>query len=330
MKAILCTKYGPPEVLQLKEVPKPIPKANEVLIKIHAATVTMGDCELRGLLLPLWTRIPLRLYMGYSKPRNFTPGMELSGVIEAVGEKVKNFKMGDAVFGSSGMGMGTNAEYKAISCKGALAIKPPGISHEEVATIAVGGNNALHFLGKANIQPGQKVLIIGAGGSIGTYGVQLAKLYGAKVTAVDSTEKLDMLRTIGADHVIDYTKESFVAHATENAEKYDVVFDIVYGTSFSQCISILKKESTYLMANPSPSKMLRATWVSKTSSKKVIFAFAGEKPEDFAYLAQLMEAGKIKAVIDKTYPLAKIAEAHEYVESGHKKGNVIIKIDDND
>lgn len=322
MKAILCTKYGPPDVLQLRKVPTPSPGDEQLLVKIHASTVTMGDCELRNLTLPLWTRLLMRLYMGYTKPRNFTPGMEFSGVIESVGKNVKKFKKGDPVFGSSGMQMGANAEYKVMRSNSGLAIKPPHISHEEAATIAVGGINALHFLRKANIQPGQKVLVNGAGGSIGTFGVQLAKHFGAEVTAVDSTEKLDMLQTIGADHVINYTKEDF----SQNGEKYDVIFDMVYRSSFSRCIRSLKPEGCYLMANPSPLKMLRGLWISKTSSKKVKFEFAGENSEDLLYLAKLIAAGKIKTVIDRTYPLEKIAEAHEYVEKGHKKGNVVITV----
>jgi NADPH:quinone reductase-like Zn-dependent oxidoreductase len=260
--------------------------------------------------------------MGYSKPRRFTPGMEFSGVIEGVGNKVTSFKKGDPVFGSSGMRMGANAEYKSQPYTSGIAIKPSRVRHEEAAALAVGGLNALHFLRKANIQPGQKVLINGAGGSIGTFGVQLAKHFGAEVTAVDSPEKLDMLRAIGADHVIDYTQEDF----TGNGEKYDVIFDMVYRSSFTGCLRALKPEGCYLMANPSPVKMLRGLWISKTSGKKIIFAFAGDKTEDLIYLAKLIEAGKIKTVIDRTYPLEKITEAHGYVERGHKKGNVIITV----
>lgn len=322
MKAVLLTQYGSPEVLQLMETSIPVPREREVLVKIVASTVTMGDCELRGLFLPQWTRIPMRIYMGYGKPKNFTPGMEFSGVVEAVGSKVTSFSKGDEVFGSDGARMGANAEYKIQRNVNILIRKPSEISHEEAATIPVGGLNALHFLRKANIQPGQKVLIIGAGGSIGTYGVQLAKLYGAQVTAIDSTGKLDILRAIGADQVIDYTKEDF----SENGEKYDVIFDIVYNSSFAKCLRSLMSSGYYLMANPDPIRMLRALWVSKTTGKKVIFTFAGENAEDFRHLADLMAAGKIKAVIDRTYPLYKIAEAHDYVEKGLKKGNLVISM----
>ena len=260
MKAIVCSAYGPPETLQVKEIPKPAPNDKEVLIRIYASTVTMGDCELRGLTLPAWTRIPMRLYMGYSKPKRWMPGMEFSGVIESVGKGVDNFRRGDAVFGSTGMSMGANAEYKCLRSNAAIAIKPPQISFEEAASIPVGGLNALHFLRKANIKPGMKVLVIGAGGSIGTFGVQLAKLYGAEVTAVDATGKVNMLLDIGADHVIDFTKDDFSSQAL----KYDVIFDVVYGSSFDACIGALKEGGCYLMANPSPGRMLRGMWVSWT------------------------------------------------------------------
>jgi NADPH:quinone reductase-like Zn-dependent oxidoreductase len=321
MKAIVCTAYGPPEVLQLKEVEKPAPGDNDVLIKIVVSTVTMGDCELRTLTLPLWTRIPMRLFMGYRKPKNFIIGMELSGIVESAGKNVSSLKKGDAVFGSSGMGMGGNAEYK---CRPAsdLAIKPDRLSFEDAATISVGGINALYFLRKAKIQEGQKVLVIGGGGTIGTYGVQLAKFYGAEVTAVDSGHKLDMLRSIGADHVIDYTKQDF----SQRGVKYDVIFDTVYQSSFSRCIHALNPEGVYLMANTGPLRMLRGLWVSWTTRKKVIFSLAGETVADLNFLAELIVSGGIKPVIDRTYPLEKTAQAHAYVELGNKKGCVVINV----
>lgn len=322
MKAILCTEYGNPDVLQLTEIDKPVPKNNEVLVKIYASTVTMGDCELRSLTLPLWTRIPMRIFMGYRKPKRYIPGMEFSGVVESVGNLADRFKPGDQVFGSCGFRMGANAEYNCYPQSYAIAHKPPGLRHEEVAPLMVGGINALHFLRKAHIQPGQKVLVIGAGGSIGSFAVQLARHYGAEVTAVDRTEKLEMLRGTGADHVVDYTKEDF----SGSGRKYDVILDVVYQSSFSKCIRSLAPHGYYLMANPNPLKMFRALWASKTSHKKVIFEFASEKPEDLIYLASLLEKGIIKTVIDKRFPLEKTTEAHEYVQRGHKKGNVIITI----
>src|SRR5688572_20652335 len=258
MQAIVYEAYGGPDVLKQKIVDRPSLGDNDALVKIHAATVTMGDCELRNLTLPLWTRIPVRLIMGYRKPRKITPGMEFAGVIESVGKDVVRFKKGDAVFGSSGMGMGGNAEDKKIKANGSLTIKPPAVSFEDAATIVVGGLNALHFLRKANIRPGQQVLVIGAGGSIGSYGVLLAKFFGAEVTAIDSTHKLDTIKKIGADHVIDYTKEDF----TRKGKKYDVIFDVVYGSSFSGCLSVLKDDGYYLMANTNPTRMLRGVWES--------------------------------------------------------------------
>jgi NADPH:quinone reductase-like Zn-dependent oxidoreductase len=324
MRAIICTAYGPPDVLQLTSVEKPLPGDNDVLIRIHASTVTMGDCELRGLTLPLWTRIPMRLFMGFRKPKRFTPGMELAGVIETVGKNVVSYKAGDCVFGSSGMRMGANAEYKVLKDTSPMGIKPPNVSFEDVATIPVGGINALHFLRKAKIKTGQKVLIIGAGGSIGTYGVQLAKLFGAEVTAVDSTHKLEVMRAIGADHVIDYTKEDF----TKNGVQYDVILDTVYTSSFSGCVNALTEEGCYLMANPGPRRMIKSLFAERNSKKKVIFEFAAEKTVDMNYLAELISTGKIKPVIDKRYPLEKVIDAHHYVEQGNKVGCLIIAVTD--
>jgi NADPH:quinone reductase-like Zn-dependent oxidoreductase len=297
MKAVLCKAYGPPEVLEVREVEKPLPGKDDVLIKIYVSTVTMGDCELRTLTLPLWTRIPVRLYMGYRKPKRFIPGMEFSGVVQSVGKDVVSFKPGDRVFVSSGLGMGGNAEYKSMRATRAIALMPANVSFEQVAPIAVGGLNALHFLRKANIQPGHKVLINGACGSIGTFGVQLAKLYGAEVTAVDAGEKLDVLRTLGADHVIDYRSEDF----SGNGIKYDVIFDTVYRSDFSRCINSLTENGYYLMANPGPRRMVLALWVSLTTRKKVIFEFAAERIEDMRDIAQLIASGKIRTVVDRRH-----------------------------
>jgi NADPH:quinone reductase-like Zn-dependent oxidoreductase len=260
--------------------------------------------------------------MGYRKPRKLIPGMEFSGVIESVGKDVVSFKPGDPVFVSSGLTMGGNAEYKSLGATRAIALKPANVSFEQVAPIAVGGLNALHFLRKANIQPGQKVLINGACGSIGTFGVQLAKLYGAEVTAVDTREKLDVLRTLGADHVIDYTSEDF----SRNGIKYDVIFDTVYRSDFSRCINSLTENGYYLMANPGPRRMMLALWISWTTRKKVIFEFAAERVEDMTHIARLIASGKIKTVIDRRYSLDQIQEAHAYVERGQKKGNVVINV----
>jgi NADPH:quinone reductase-like Zn-dependent oxidoreductase len=330
MKAIVWTKYGPPDVLQLKEVEKPIPKDNELLIRIHATTVTAGDCELRSLNLPLMFGLPLRMYAGLIRPKRVTIlGTELAGEIEAVGKDVSLFKEGDQVFGSAGFGFGANAEYICLpeepgEMEGGGAIKPANMTYEEAATVPFGGRDALHFLRRANIQSGQKVLINGAGGSIGTFAVQLAKYYGAEVTAVDSTAKLDMLRSLGADQVIDYTQEDF----TKNGEIYDVIFDVVGTISFSRSARSITQDGTYLLANP-VSQMVQALWTRMTSSKKVILETASGTIGDLFFLRELIEAGKIRTVIDRRFPLEQIAEAHKYVETGHKKGNVVITVEHN-
>jgi len=327
MKAIVWTKYGPPDVLQLKEVEKPTPKDNEVLIKIYATTVTTGDCELRSSKLPLWIRPLMRIGIGIRKPRKkyYILGQELAGEIEVVGKDVKLFRKGDQVFAATGFGFGAHAEYKCLPEDGALAIKPVNMSYEEAATIPYGGLSALDFLRKGNIQSGQKVLINGASGTIGTIAVQLAKYFGAEVTGVASTRKLDMVRSIGADHVIDYTQEDF----TKSGETYDVIFDVVGKSSFSGSIRSLKKKGIYLFLNPTLSKMVRGQWTSWTSSKKVIFWTESEKAEDLIFLKELIEAGKIKSVIDRRYPMEQIAEAHSYIEKGLKKGNVVVTVEHN-
>jgi 2-desacetyl-2-hydroxyethyl bacteriochlorophyllide A dehydrogenase len=330
MKAIVWTIYGPPDVLQQKEVEKPTPKDNEVLIRIYATTVTAGDSELRSLNLPIYVSLPMRIWIGFSKPKEYTiPGTELAGEIEAVGKDVKQFNVGDQVFGAAGMTFGANAEYiclpeKPGEMEGGVAIKPANMTYEEAATVPFGGRDALHFLRRGNIRNGQKVLINGAGGTIGTFAIQLAKHYGAEVTAVDSTAKLDMLRSIGADHVIDYTQEDF----TQSGQTYDVIFDVVGKSSFSGSMRSLKQNGRYLLANPGPGVQRRRP--PRRSSKKVIFGAASYKTEDLITLKELIEAGNIKAVIDRRYPLEQIAEAHRYVETGHKKGNVIITVDHHD
>ena len=327
MKAIVWTKYGSPDGLQLREVATPIPKDNEVLIKVHAVTVTAADTEFRRLKLPLLFSIPLRLYLGLRKPTRITIlGTEFAGEIVSAGKDVTRYQPGDQVFGYTGLGMGTYAEYMCLSEKpsgmaGVLAKKPANVTYEEAAAVPFGGLEALHSLRKANIQSGQKVLIIGAGGSIGTYAVQLARHYGAEVTAVDKTGKLEMLRSIGADHVIDYTQEDF----TKSGQTYDVILDAVGKSSFSGSLRSLKENGTYLNANPGLfSRVLRT---SKRSSKRVIPWTAGYTANNLLALKELIEAGTIKAIIDRSYPLEQIAEAHRYVETGHKKGNVVITLE---
>jgi len=326
MKAIVWTKYGPPDVLQLRDVEKPVPKDNEVLIRILATTVTAGDREMRSLTVPLWLRLPTRAYVGLRKPERITIlGQELAGVVESAGKDVRRFKKGDEVFAATGFSLGAYAQYICLpeeSEDSVLAPKPANTTFEQAAAVPVGGLEALHFLRKADIQRGHQVLIIGAGGSIGTIAVQLAKHFGAKVTAVDSTGKLDMLRSIGADQVIDYTKEDYIA----SDPTYDVILDVVGKSSYSGSIRSLKEQGFYLIANPRVSKMVRGLWTSITSSKKVVTETASRKTEDLLYLKELIEAGKIMPVIDRSYPLEQTAEAHRYVDRGGKKGNVVIAV----
>jgi NADPH:quinone reductase-like Zn-dependent oxidoreductase len=333
MKAIFWTNYGPPDVLQLRNVEKPAPDENEVLIRIYSTTVTAGDCEQRSMQMPFWFRFPLQAYVGLRRPVRITVlGMDFAGEIEAAGKDVKRFRAGDQVFGTSGIRFSTNAEYICLPeepNEGALGIKPANMTYEEAAAVPVGGIEALHFLRQGDVQSGQKVLINGAGGTIGPFAIQLAKHFGAKVTAVDGSEKLDMLRSIGADSVIDYTHEEF----TKSDETYDFILDVVSKSSFSGSLGSLNQNGRYLIANPRLSQMVRGRWNSIRNSlpglhngKKVIFGAARPNNEDLNNLKELIEAGSIVSVIDRTYPLEQIPEAHKYVESGQKKGQVVITV----
>ena len=326
MKAVITTKYGPPEVLELHEVEKPSPKDNEVLIRIDATTVTAGDIEMRSLNIPLGMQLMLRAGFGVRGPRKKISGTELAGEIETIGKDVTEYKLGDQVFGSAGTGFGANAEYICLPDKpgemeGGVAIKPANMTYEEAATVPFGGRDSLHFLRLGNVREGQKILINGAGGSIGTFGIQLAKHFGAEVTAVDSTPKLDMLRSIGADHVIDYTQEDF----TKNGEIYDVIFDVVGKVSFSRSKESITPNGTYLLANPA-SQMVQGLWAKMTSSHKVVMQTSSGSIKDLIFLRELVEARKITTVIDRTYPMEQIVEAHRYVEKGGKLGNVVITV----
>jgi NADPH:quinone reductase-like Zn-dependent oxidoreductase len=323
MKAIVWTKYGPPEGLQLKEVEKPSPKDNEVLIKVYATTVTTADCELRSLSGSSVFWLPMRFYFGLLKPtRRTILGQELAGVIEDTGKAVTQYKKGDAVFAWTGLRLGGNAEYACLSNTATMAIKPTNMTYAEAAAVPLGGLEAWHYLA-GNIQAGQQVLIIGAGGSIGTFAVQLAKHFEADVTAIDHSEKLDMLRSIGANKVIDYTQEDF----TKSGQTYDVIFDAPGKSSFSRCERSLKPNGQYFSANPGMSQQLRTIGNVSTPPKKATAKYTNRRTENLVALKELIEAGKLKSVIDRSYPLEQTAEAHRYVETGLKKGNVVITIE---
>ena len=329
MKAILWTKYGSADGLQLQEIEKPTPKDGEVLIKIHATTASTPDAEVRKLRLPILFAIPIRIYFGLLKPtRVKILGMEFAGEIEAIGKNVTQYQVGDQVYGYTGLGMGTYAEYMCLSEKpsallGVMGKRPTNITVEEAAALPFGGLEALHSIGRVNIQRGGKVLIVGAGGSIGTYSVQLAKHYGAEVTGVDHTVKLEMMRSIGADHVIDYTKEDF----TKNGNKYDVIMDTIDKSPFGGSLNSLNENGIYLNANPGLLGKIWMSLFSNTTSKKVLKWSGGYTTKNLDALKELVEAGMIKSVIDRSYPLEQIVEAHRYVDTGLKKGNVVITVE---
>lgn len=318
MKAIIYENYGAPEVLQLKEIEKPSPKDNEVLIRVHATAVNSGDIRMRKA-----DPFAVRFMLGLLRPRKKIPGVVFAGKIEATGKSVTGFKTGDAVYGSSFMRFSTYAEYLSLPEDGIIALKPVSLTYTEAAAIPFGGNTALHFLRKAKIEAGQKILIYGASGATGTAAVQIAKYFDATVTAVCSTGNIALVKSLGADIVIDYTKEDF----SKSGEQYDIVFDTVGYSPFSGSIKSLKKNGFYLrLVHMSPGPILKGLWISMTGNKKVIGGVASGSAEDLVFLNKLIDAGQLKPVIDKTYPLEQIVEAHTYVEAGHKKGNVVITV----
>ena len=326
MRAVVYTKYGSPDVLHLAEVEKPVPRDDEVLIRVHATTVSAPDFRCRSFTVPRSYWIPARLALGITKPRHPILGAELAGEIEATGRDVTRFKKGERIFAATLMRLGAYADYACLPETGVIAPMPGNMTYEEAAAVPVGARAALHFLKKANIEPDQKVLIYGASGSVGTFAVQLAKYYGAEVTGVCSGANLELVRSLGADVAIDYTKESFASRG----ETYDVIFIAVDRCSFSDCMKALKSNGIYLNAT-TPVRTLRMRWTALTSGKTIV---TGEHPKedaaDLRFLKELIEAGKLRSVIDRSYPLDRIVEAHRYVDQGHKRGNVAITVDSSD
>ncbi len=324
MKAILHTAYGPPDELQLGELDKPVPKDNEVLIKIHATSVTTSDCNMRDLpFVPKLFVLPTRMQFGLLKPSNSILGFDLAGEVAAVGKDVTRFREGDQVFGTTEPAFGAHAEYVCLPEDAVLTTKPANMTFEEAATVPVIANTALYFIRDlGNVQAGQSVLIFGASGGIGTFAVQLAKYYGAEVIGVCSTTNIELVRSLGADKVIDYTREDF----TECGETYDVIFDAVGKSSFSRCKNSLKENGIYLSTLPKASVLFQTLWTSKVGTKRVKTGGAPARLDNLILLKELIEAGDLGTVIDRSYPLEQIAEAFRYVEKGHKKGNVVITV----
>ena len=323
MKAIVCSRYGSPDVLQVKEVPKPVPRDNEVLIKVLATTVTAGDWRVRSMDLPTGFRLLGRLALGIRKPRQPILGTELSGEIEAVGKAVTRWKPGDQVFAFSDLRMGCHVEWKCMPEDGAVVAKPANLTHEEAASLSFGGTTALTYLRKGKIQRGDRVLVNGASGGVGTAAVQLAKHFGAHVTGVCSGGNFELVRSLGADALIDYTKEDF----TKNGETYDIIVDTAGTAPFSRSKGSLGKGGRLLQVLAGLPDLLRAPWISLTTDKKVIAGPQSPSPDDVRFLAALAEKGELKPVIDRRYPFDQIADAHRYVDAGHKKGSVVITLD---
>ncbi len=322
MKAVICTKYGSPDVLKLTEISKPQPKTNEICVKIHATTVTAADYRVRSFSVPAAAWLPARLVLGITKPKNSVLGVELSGTVESVGESVTRFKTGDQVFAATLQKFGGYAEYICLPENGPVTIKNKSISFEEAAAIPIGARTALHYLKKAKLAPGKRILVYGASGSVGTYAVQLAKYFGATVTGVCSHSNFDLVKSIGADNVIDYKSNDF----EKQLNTYDVVMVTVDKLPFSIANKALKENGLYLNI-VSPVKTFSMMWTSITTKKKIVMGQnSPESAEDLAFLAQLVAKKQLSVIIDKVYPLEQIVDAHTYAGKRHKKGNVVIKV----
>ena len=325
MKAITYSSYGPPDVLQLKEVEKPVAKDDEVLIRIHAVEATKSDCEMRSFRFSVkWFWLPLRIAFGVRKPRRQILGGYFSGEVESFGKDVTRFSTGDQVFGTAGLRLGAYGEYVALPASYTIVAKPGNMSFADAAAVPLGGLNALHFMRLARIQAGDTVLINGAGGSIGAHAVQIAKSMNAEITVVDSAIKEDMLRGMGADHFVDYVKESFATMG----RTYDVIFDMVPGSSYGACIKALNPNGRYLSGNPRLSVMLRSVFTTRFSKKTAKFAFAGETKAELRTLREMIEVGKIKSIVDRVYPMEQAADAHGRVETEQRLGAIVIAIGD--
>ena len=325
MKAITYSKYGPPEVLQVSEVEKPVPGDNEILIRVRAAEATKSDCEMRSFRFSvMWFWLPLRLALGITKPRRQILGGYFAGEIESIGAAVTDFAVGDAVFGGAGLHLGGYGEFAALPASCTFVPKPANMSFADAAAVPLGGLNALHFMRRANLQPGETVLINGAGGSIGAHAVQIAKSMGAEVTAVDSATKRDFIMRLGADHYIDYTKDSFAS----SGQTYDVIFDMVPGSPYSTSIRLLNPGGRYLSGNPRVAVMLRSVFTNWFTDKSASFAFARETREELATLREMIEDGKIVSIVDDVYPMAQAAAAHQRVETEQRIGAIVITIGD--
>ena len=322
MKAIVCERYGPPEVLHLKEVEKPAPRDNEVLVRVYATTATAGDWRVRSGKVPAGFGLIMRLALGIKGPRQAILGSELAGEVEAVGRGVSNFQVGDRVFAFSDIAMGCYAEYKCMPGDGAVVRMPSNLTFDEAAAMSFGGTTALHFLKKAKLQRGEKVLVNGASGGVGTAAVQLAKYFGAEVTGVCSTANVELVRSLGADHVIDYTKEDF----TKNRDAYDVIVDTAGTAPYSRSKNSLKDGGRLLLVLAGLPEMLLAPWTSMTSNKRIIPGTASGCAEDLRFLAELAEKGHFKPVIDRRYPFERVVEAHRYLDTGRKKGNIVLTL----